>query len=152
MKKSAGILIYRSYNKEYEVFLVHPGGTYWAKKDIGTWSIPKGEFNEDEEPLAAAKRELKEETGITIEGKFIELEPVKQNPAKIVLAWAIEGDCDAANIISNTFEMEWPPKSGKMQCFPEVDKAGWFTIKEAKKKILPGQIGLLEQLEKLLDQ
>jgi predicted NUDIX family NTP pyrophosphohydrolase len=150
MKKSAGILMYRIKDKEIEVFLVHPGGPYWKNKEEGTWSIPKGEYNEDEDPLAAAKREFEEEVGKPVNGNFIALEPVKQNAMKLVTAWAVEGDIDADNIKSNTFPMEWPPKSGKMIETPEVDKAGWFTLEEAKKKLLPGQVGLINQLEKLL--
>jgi predicted NUDIX family NTP pyrophosphohydrolase len=150
MKRSAGILMYK-FNKGLEVFLVHPGGPYWKNKEEGTWSIPKGEYNEDEEPLAAAKREFEEEVGVPITGKFIALEPVKQNALKIVSAWALEGDIDADNIKSNTFPMEWPPKSGKMIDVPEVDKAGWFNIEEARKKLLPGQVGLIDQLEKIIN-
>jgi predicted NUDIX family NTP pyrophosphohydrolase len=150
MKKSAGILMYRRKNENIEVLLVHPGGPFWKNKDTAAWSVPKGEYNDDEEPLAAAKREFEEEVGIPVDGKFIELDPVKQNPTKIVTAFATEGDMDAGNIKSNTIQTEWPPKSGKMIEIPEVDKAGWFTIEEAKEKILPGQVGLLEQLEKLI--
>ena len=145
MKKSAGILLYRNH-KEVEVFLVHPGGPFWKNKDDGAWSIPKGEYNDDEDPLEAAKREFKEETGIDIDGDFIELEPVKQKGGKMVQAWALEKNISADAIDSNTFSMEWPPKSGKMQQFPEVDKAKWCTMDEARKKINPSQAALLEQL------
>jgi predicted NUDIX family NTP pyrophosphohydrolase len=145
MKKSAGILLYRDH-KEVEVFLVHPGGPFWKNKDEGAWSIPKGEYNEEEDPLEAAKREFKEETGIDIDGDFIELGPIKQKGGKIVLAWALEKDITPDTITSNTFPMEWPPKSGKTQQFPEVDKAQWYTIDEAKEKINPSQAALLEQL------
>lgn len=127
LKKSAGILLYRINSSKLEVLLVHPGGPYWAKKDAGVWSVPKGEFEEVEDPLEAAKREMKEETGIKIKGNFIELTPVKLKSGKMIYAWAVCGDCEAENITSNTFELEWPPKSGKREIFPEVDKAEWFT-------------------------
>ena len=142
--------MYRYTDREPEVLLVHPGGPYWKNKNEGTWSIPKGEYNEDEEPLAAAKREFEEELGVPIIGKFIALKPVKQNALKIVTAWAVEGDMDADNIISNTIQTEWPPKSGKIIQIPEVDRACWFSIEEARKRLLPGQVGLLNQLEELL--
>jgi predicted NUDIX family NTP pyrophosphohydrolase len=145
-KKSAGILLYRLKNKFLEVFLVHPGGPFWAKKDIGSWSIPKGEFTEDEIPLDAAKREFREELGIDCTGEFIPLTPIKQKSGKIVYAWASEGDIDPNQIKSNTFEMEWPPKSGKKQEFPEIDKGEWFNVSDAKKKIIPSQSGLIDEL------
>lgn len=152
-KHSAGILMFRFRDSSLEVFLVHPGGPFWAKKDEGVWSIPKGEFNIDsEDPLEAAKREFEEETGFILEGDFIPLDTLKQSSMKIVHAWAVEGDCDAAKIKSNTFSMEWPPRSGKQQEFPEVDRAGWFDIETAKIKILKGQRPfidrLLEKMEK----
>ena len=146
-KKSAGILLYRIKNKLPEVFLVHPGGPFWANKDGGAWTIPKGEFDEDEDPLDAAKREFKEETGTKISGEFIELNPIRQKSGKIVLAWAVEGDIEPTKIISNEFEMEWPPRSGKMKRFPEIDKASWFNLTEAKQKIIPAQSFLIEELE-----
>ncbi|MDQ6763196.1 MAG: NUDIX domain-containing protein [Bacteroidota bacterium] len=149
-KQSAGILLYRKNKNELEVFLVHPGGPFWAKKEAGAWSIPKGEFDDEEDALTAAKRELLEETGISVSGDFIELQPVKLKSGKTVFAWAIEGDADAASIVSNYFEMEWPPHSGKMQSFPEIDKAAWFTIEDAAKKINEMQVGLLLQLEKIV--
>lgn len=155
MKKSAGLLLYRYRNEIPEFFLVHPGGPFWQKKDIGAWSIPKGEIEENEDELQAAIRETKEETGIYVEiaaENFIPLSEVKQNPGKIIHAWAAEIDFDAATIQSNLFPMEWPPKSGKKQSFPEVDKAGWFSFEEARKKILPGQTALLEELEKKLQK
>ena len=145
MKKSAGILVYR-ITKELEVFLVHPGGPFWKKKDEGAWSIPKGEYDEKENPLDAAKREFKEEIGMDIDGDFMELDPIKQKGGKIVLAFAIEKNISADTISSNTFSMEWPPKSGKMQEFPEVDKAKWYAMDEAKQKINPSQAALLDQL------
>ena len=146
-KKSAGILLFRRKNKLLEVFLVHPGGPFWAKKDDGAWSIPKGEFDDNEDALTAAKREFKEETGKAIEGKFIELSPIKQKSGKMVYAWAIEGDLDPATIKSNHFEIEWPPRSGKMKSFPEIDKADWFKEDEALKKINTGQTALVEELK-----
>lgn len=150
-KKSAGILVYRKTDQNYKVFLVHPGGPFWAKKDLNSWSIPKGEFEEDENPLIAAKREFKEETSFNISGDFVELETVKQPSGKIIYPWAIEGNLDASKIKSNNFELEWPPKSGKMKEFPEIDKAEWFSFEIAKHKILKGQIPILEQLANILD-
>lgn len=146
-KKSAGILAYRKVNKQVEFFLVHPGGPFWKNKDEAAWSIPKGEFNDDEDPLIAAKREFEEETGISINGDFISLSPVRQKSGKTVYAWAVETDIDTANIKSNFFEMEWPPKSGRTQAFPEVDKGEWFKLKEALKKINAYQSGLIEELD-----
>lgn len=145
-KHSAGVLLYRKLSDVLQVFLVHPGGSFWKNKDEGAWSIPKGEYEENEDPLTAAKREFKEETGQYIDGQFKALKPVKLKSGKIVQAWAIEGDIDLAQIKSNLFEMEWPPKSGKMQSFAEVDKGGWFTIDEAKLKINVAQVGLLDEL------
>jgi predicted NUDIX family NTP pyrophosphohydrolase len=150
-KTSAGILLYRKANSRLEVFLVHPGGPFWAHKDTGAWSIPKGEFEADEQPLAAAKREFMEETGYEVNGEFVELIPVKQSSAKTVYAWAVQGDVDADAIRSNTFSMQWPPKSGRYEEFPEVDRAQWFDMHTAKQKIVAGQVGLLEQLEALVD-
>jgi predicted NUDIX family NTP pyrophosphohydrolase len=145
-KQSAGILLYRFRDDQLQVFLIHPGGPFFSKKDIGNWSVPKGEFNSDENPLDAAKREFMEETGQPIDGKFIELEPVIQKAGKKVYAWAVEGDIDHENIVSNLFEMEWPPRSGEKQNFPEVDKAGWFDIGTAKIKINSAQVGFIEEL------
>lgn len=150
-KQSAGILLYRNSGGRTDVFLVHPGGPFWEKKDDGAWSIPKGEFAGGEEPLEAAKREFREETGMAIDGIFEALRPVKQPGGKTVYAWAVEGDIDAGAIRSNTFSMEWPKGSGKSGSFPEVDRAGWFDLDTAKVKILRGQLGLLEQLEDLLE-
>ena len=144
-KKSAGILLFRRTHSELEVLLVHPGGPFWAKKDEGAWTLPKGEFD-TEPPLEAALRELREETGIVPEGNFIELKPIQQKGGKWVYAFAVEFDCDASTIKSNTFTMEWPPKSGRMQTFPEVDRAGWFSIDEARRKILASQSPLLDDL------
>ncbi|MDB5286341.1 MAG: hypothetical protein JWR05_1290 [Mucilaginibacter sp.] len=149
-KQSAGILLYRMTDKQLQVFLVHPGGPFFRKKDEGAWSIPKGEYVDGEDPLAAAQREFEEETGQTIRGNFIKLQPVKQKSGKVVQAWAVEGDIDHDAIKSNLFEIEWPPKSGKRVSFPEIDRAGWFTIDIAKQKIIPGQLGLIEELEKLI--
>lgn len=146
-KKSAGILVYRIARKELQVLLVHPGGPFWSKKDLGAWSIPKGEIDDGEEPFTAAVREIKEETGLTVEGNFIELPPIRQKSGKQVFAWAIEQDVELSSIKSNEFEMEWPPKSGKKKYFPEIDKAAWFEIAEAKTKILEAQIPFIEELE-----
>jgi len=148
-KKSAGILLYRLKNEFLEVFLVHPGGPFWTKKDSGAWSIPKGEFTNDEEPLDAAKREFQEELGIDFSdfsGEFIPLTPIKQKSGKIVCAWALEGDIDPNQIKSNTFEMEWPPRSGRKQEFPEIDKGEWFSVSDAKQKIISSQSALIDEL------
>jgi len=150
-KMSAGILMYRLSNSDLEVFLVHPGGPYWARKDEGSWSIPKGEFEEGDDPFETAKREFYEETGIEISGRFLQLMPVKQPSGKVIYAWAVEGDIDVATVKSNTFTMEWPPRSGIQQEFPEVDKGEWFKISKAYEKILPGQRGFLDQLRNLVD-
>jgi predicted NUDIX family NTP pyrophosphohydrolase len=147
---SAGILLYRLRGGEVEVFLVHPGGPYWARKDDGAWSIPKGEYDAGDDPLAAAKREFREETGAEVAGAFRALTPLRQPGGKVVSAWAVEGDLDAATVQSGTFSLEWPPHSGKTQQFPEVDRAAWFELHTARAKLLPGQRGFLDQLERLL--
>jgi predicted NUDIX family NTP pyrophosphohydrolase len=146
VKQSAGILLYRKNDNELEVFLVHPGGPFFKNKDLGAWSIPKGEFLDDEDALGAAKREFLEETGQSIEGDFIPLNPVILKSGKKVYAWAVEGDIAHETIVSNLFEIEWPPKSGKKQSFPEIDSAGWFDVDTAKLKINGGQLGLIEGL------
>ena len=145
-KQSAGILLYRKSKSELQVFLVHPGGPFFKNKDLGAWSIPKGEFLDDEDALTAAKREFEEETGQAIDGSFVKLEPVRLKSGKIVHAWAVEGDIDHETIYSNSFEMEWPPKSGKNQSFPEIDRAGWFSADEARLKINPAQAKLIDNL------
>jgi predicted NUDIX family NTP pyrophosphohydrolase len=145
-KQSAGILLYRFLNEQLQVFLVHPGGPFFRNKDEGSWSIPKGEFTEDENPLDAAKREFIEETGQKIEGTFIELIPIQQKGGKAVYAWAVEGDIDHNTIVSNLFEIEWPPRSGKRQSFPEIDKAAWFDVEAAKIKINPAQAAFIDNL------
>lgn len=142
--------MYRRRGGMIEVFLVHHGGPFWEKKDLGSWSIPKGLFDQDEDPLAAAKREFEEETGFPVAGQFLPLTPLKQPGGKIVHAWAVEGDCDASAIKSNTFSMQWPPRSGKWQKFPEVDRAEWFGIEAAKQKILKGQSGFIDELLRIL--
>ncbi|HEX9489814.1 MAG TPA: NUDIX domain-containing protein [Stellaceae bacterium] len=149
-KQSAGVLLYRFRQAAPEVLLVHPGGPFWAKKDAGAWSIPKGEAQPGEDLLARAQREFAEETGFTAVGSFRPLAPIRQSGGKIVHAWAVEGDCDAAAIKSNTFDLEWPPRSGRIQPFPEIDRAGWFALAAAREKINPGQRGLLDELERLL--
>jgi predicted NUDIX family NTP pyrophosphohydrolase len=146
MKQSAGILMFRIRSNQLEVLLAHPGGPFWKKKDAGAWSIPKGEYKVDEEPLVAAIREFWEETGLKVNGVFIELTPVKQKSGKVVRAWAVEGDPDISSFGSNNFSMEWPPKTGKMVEFPEVDKWEWFGVDEAREKILEGQVGLVDEL------
>jgi predicted NUDIX family NTP pyrophosphohydrolase len=148
-KKSAGLLLFRrnAPESQVEVFLVHPGGPFWRKKDEGAWTIPKGEFTDEEEPLAAAKREFQEETGSEPPfGEYVALKPIKQAGGKMVYAWAIEGDFDPAGLQSNTFLQEWPPRSGRLQEFPEVDRAEWLTLVTAKRKILAGQVPLIDEL------
>ncbi|HTI57829.1 NUDIX domain-containing protein [Mucilaginibacter sp.] len=145
-KQSAGILLFRFKNKQPEVFLVHPGGPFFRNKDDGAWSIPKGEFTDGEEALDAAVREFEEETGLVLTGEFIPLDPVTQKGGKKVYAWAIAGDIDHETIVSNTFEIEWPPRSAKKQTFPEVDKAGWFDVETAKVKINAAQVEFLKNL------
>ena len=149
-KQTAGILLYRMRNGELEVFLVHPGGPFWMKKDAGAWSIPKGETEAGEDLLHAAKREFHEETGFSLDGKFIALTPLKQRGGKMVHAWAVEGDVDAESSKSNLFSMEWPPRSGRRAEFPEVDRAAWFTLESAKEKILQSQAEFLEELRRLV--
>jgi len=146
MKQSAGILLFRKKDQHLEFFLVHPGGPFFVKKDLGFWTIPKGELNENEEPLNAAIREFAEETGKTLSGDFIALSAIVQKGGKRVLCWAIEGELDPSSIVSNTFEIEWPPRSGKKQNFAEVDKAGWFNYNDAVKQINEKQIALLDEL------
>jgi len=145
-KQSAGIIVFKIEANELMIFLVHPGGPLWQKKDTGAWSIPKGEFDDDENALEAAKREFKEETGYTISGDFIELTTIKQKSGKMVYAWAVESNIDAENIQSNSFTMEWPPKSNKIITLPEVDKAAWFTVDAAKTRINPAQVPLIDEL------
>jgi predicted NUDIX family NTP pyrophosphohydrolase len=152
MKKSAGILAWHNEHGTVKVLLVHPGGPFYARKDNGAWSIPKGEYVDGEEPLAAAKREFAEELGMEISGTFTELSPVKLKSGKMVFAWAVETFLDMAHFKSNTFSMEWPPRTGKTQEFPEVDKAEWFTITEAKAKINAGQAPLLDELQEKIAQ
>jgi predicted NUDIX family NTP pyrophosphohydrolase len=142
--------MYRRRSGSAEVFLVHPGGPFWTRKDLGSWSIPKGEYSPDEDPLVTAKREFEEETGFAAQGVFKEMAEIRQKGGKYVKVWAFEGDCDPRAIKSNTFWMEWPPGTGVHQEFPEVDRAGWFTLLEAREKILESQIPLLKQLEEML--
>jgi len=149
-KKSAGLLLYREISGHLEVLLVHMGGPFWAKKDEGAWSIPKGEFEDNEDPFSAAKREFTEETGLSVEGEAIPLRPVRQPSGKLIYVWAMERDVDLSHFKSNTFSMEWPPKSGRVQEFPEVDRAAWSAIEEARHKIVRGQVAFLEQLQRML--
>ena len=146
MKRSAALLVFRKAPDGIEVFLVHPGGPFWARKDLGAWSIPKGEFDDDEDGLTAARREFFEEVGQTIDGTFIALTPIKQRGGKVVHTWAVEGAVDAAAVTSNEFEMEWPPRSGRTARFPEVDRGQWFGLAEALRRILPAQVPILEEL------
>jgi predicted NUDIX family NTP pyrophosphohydrolase len=152
-KQSAGLLLFRGARGALEVLLAHPGGPFWAKKDDGAWSIPKGEFTDDEDALQAALREFKEETGEGVAGCFIALTPRRQAGGKIVHAWAVEADFDPARLRSNTVSIEWPPRSGRHRTFPEIDRAAWFPLDVAHKKILKGQAGFLDELEtKLLSK
>ena len=147
---SAGILLYRIRGGAPEVLLVHPGGPFWAKKDTGAWSIPKGEIEPGADALESAKREFLEETGSSIDGAFIALTPLRQRGGKLVQAWAVQGELDADAIHSNTFSMEWPPRSGKEQLFPEIDRAQWFPLSHARAKLLEAQRGFLDELEQKL--
>ena len=149
-KYSAGILLYRFRDGILEVFLVHPGGPFWARKDRAAWSIPKGEYQEGEDPLDAAKRELAEETGTQLDSPPIDLGELRQPSGKIVHAWAASQDCDPSAIRSNTFTMEWPPKSGKLQEFPEIDRAAWYPTSVAKSKLHKGQAGFVYKLREML--
>jgi len=149
-KKSAGILLFRQVASYREVMLVHPGGPFWAKKDEGAWSIPKGEFEASEDPIEAARREFQEETGFALTGNYLPLSPLRQPGGKIIYAWAIEGDFDVSNLKSNTFSLEWPPKSGQHREFPEIDRASWFPLEEARRKILKGQEPFLSEIEEKL--
>ncbi|MET0634868.1 MAG: NUDIX domain-containing protein [Chitinophagaceae bacterium] len=151
MKKSAGILVYRKTGDEPEYFLVHPGGPFWKSRDAGVWSIPKGEFTDGEDAEQAARREFQEETSISVTGKLHQLKSVKQKSGKWVFAFYAKKDFDAGSIKSNEFELEWPPKSGRKILIPEVDRAGWFTIVDAREKILPGQLPLLDELDSLVN-
>jgi len=146
-KQSAGILLYRRQGSILQVFLVHPGGPFWKNRDAGSWTIPKGEFKNDEPALDAAVREFREETGVTLKGHFQALSPIRQKGGKRVYAWAIAGDLDPAKLVSNTFELEWPRKSGKSSTFPEVDRGAWFSLADARLQINPAQIPFLEELE-----
>jgi predicted NUDIX family NTP pyrophosphohydrolase len=152
-KQSAGLLLHRTTNSQLEIFLVHPGGPFWAKKDDGAWSIPKGEFEPDEDPLTAAQREFQEETGFTQTGPFAPLTPVKQSGGKLIHAWAVEAPrLDPSAIRSNTFSIEWPPRSAQSRKFPEVDRAAWFPLPQARAKILKAQLPLLDQLQQILQR
>ncbi len=145
-KTSAGILMYRLSGESIEVFLVHPGGPFWAKKDAGSWSIPKGEYDPGEDALSAARREFNEETGFDVDGDFIPLAPIRQKSGKIISVWAVEGTADATAVRSNTFRVEWPPRSGRQAEFPEVDRAGWFNTGEARMKLTSGQAPFIDSL------
>ena len=145
-QRSAGLVLYRRVEGVVEVFLVHPGGPFWAKKDLAAWSIPKGEIADGEAPLAAAQREFQEETGCVAAGDYVPLAPVRLSSGKVIHAWAVAGDCDPSRLRSTTFPMEWPPRSGQWRDFPEVDRAAWFPLSEARRRITPGQVGLIDQL------
>ena len=151
-RKSAGILLFRRPHGVLEVLLVHPGGPFWQNRDEGAWSIPKGEYAEDEEPLDAALREFAEELGSATDGEPLPLTPIRQRGGKVVQAWAVEGDLDCTRIRSNEFEMEWPPRSGKMARFPEVDRAAWFDVPAALQKINPAQGSIVTELTAILEQ
>ena len=146
-KRSAGILLYRDAGGAREVLLVHPGGPFWARRDAGSWSIPKGEYGDEEDPRACALREFEEETGAPLPaGELIELGSVKQRGGKLVQAWAAEGDLDAGAVRSNAFTMEWPPRSGRTAEFPEIDRAGWFDVDTAREKLVPAQAAFVDRL------
>ena len=147
-KQSAGLLLFRQHSGRIEVLLVHPGGPFWAKKDAGAWSIPKGEVGDGEDPLQCARREAHEELGTAIAGEFVPLRPLRQAGGKIVHAWAVRADFDPAHLASNTFSIEWPPRSGRQQAFPEVDRAAWFDLHTARTKILHSQAPFLDELER----
>ena len=149
-KQAAGILLFRRTPSGLQVLLAHPGGPLWARKDYGAWTLPKGQFTEDEAPLDAARREFEEEMGSAPAGLFQPLGTLKQPSGKVIHAWAAESDFDTASVKSNLFSMEWPPRSGKMAEFPEVDRAAWFSIEEARHKILKGQQPFLDRLLALL--
>jgi predicted NUDIX family NTP pyrophosphohydrolase len=149
-KQSAGLLVYRRRNEVIDIFLVHPGGPFWQNKDLGAWSIPKGEFSADEDPLETAKREFEEETGFIATGDLLPLKPLKQPGGKTVFAWALAADYDPTQVRSNTFQLEWPRKSGKVIEVPEVDRAAWFPLETARAKILPGQQGFLDELIRVI--
>jgi predicted NUDIX family NTP pyrophosphohydrolase len=150
-RTSAGLLPYRRREGRLEVFLVHPGGPFWANKDAHAWSVAKGEVEQDEDPLYAAHREFFEETGLTLTGHAFPLAPLRQNAGKLVHAWAIEADIDPSAVRSNSFPLEWPPRSGQLREFPEVDRAAWFGLAEARSKIHKGQVGFLDYLQQSLD-
>lgn len=151
-RKSAGLLLFRGAGEDLQVLLVHPGGPFWSNRDLGAWSIPKGECEEGEDPRSAAWREFGEELGSPApEGDALELGEVRQKAGKTVVAWAIAGDLDHETITSNTFTMEWPPRSGRSEAFPEVDRAGWFSLAEARERINPAQAALLDRLREALD-
>lgn len=150
-KQSAGILLYRIVNSNPEFFLVHPGGPFWIKKDLHAWSVPKGEFSGEEDPLDAAKREFEEETGIIIKGEFIRLTPVTQKGGKKIFCYGCRGNLNEKDIKSNTFEMEWPPRSGRMKSFPEIDRGEWFGIIEARTRINESQVSFINELTELIN-
>jgi predicted NUDIX family NTP pyrophosphohydrolase len=152
-KLSAGLLVYRRATDGIEVLLVHPGGPYWAKKDEGAWSIPKGEYTPDEDAFEVAQREFAEELGVDppADREAVSLGELRQPSGKRVSAWAVEGDVDVTEVHSDTFEIEWPPRSGRMREFPEVDRAGWFDIETARRKLVSGQVGFLERLSELME-
>ena len=145
-KASAGVLLFRRREAVIEVCLVHPGGPFWARRDVGAWTIPKGEIEPGEDPLAAARREFAEETGSPVEGPFTSLGSVRMRSGKVVHAWAAEGDLDVTTMRSNVFTLEWPPRSGRQQQFPEADRAAWFAIDEARRRILAAQAPFLDAL------
>lgn len=151
--RSAGILLFRYEHRRLEVLLGHPGGPFWADRDAGAWSIPKGLIEDAEDPLAAAKREFQEETGFAVAGDFIELGTLRQPSRKTIYVWALEKDIDETGVVSNTFALEWPKRSGKIQHYPEIDRADWFGLDEARVRIASGQAGFLDRLvEKLLEK
>ena len=148
--RSAGLLMFRRRGVAAEVLLAHPGGPFWARRDDAAWTLPKGEIGPQEDPLAAARREFEEETGFGITPPFIALGEARQKSGKRITAWAFEGDADPARLVSNTFELEWPPRSGRIQNFPEVDRVRWFALDEARRKLIAGQVPFIDSLEQWL--
>ncbi|WP_332823636.1 NUDIX domain-containing protein [Ramlibacter sp.] len=148
--RSAGLLMFRRGSGEVELLLAHPGGPFWSRRDAGSWTLPKGEIEEGEDPLAAARREFEEETGFASAPPFLPLGELKQKSGKRITAWAFEGDADPRHLVSSPFEMEWPPRSGRMQRFPEIDRVAWFGVAQARARLLAGQVPFVDSLEALL--
>ena len=149
-RTSAGLLVFRRHAGTLEVLLAHPGGPFWRNKDLGAWGVPKGEVHEGEALLAAAQREFHEETGFTIQGPFVPLDPIRQRGGKVVYVWAVQADVDPSSLVSATFDLEWPPRSDRIETFPEIDRAEWMALDRARDKILASQRPLLDALTRAL--